>query len=39
MVVTDLELHKLQRENAKDIEEDTWTTPSLLMRLLKGGGF
>lgn len=37
MVVTDLELHKLQRENAKGIEDGTWVTSSLLMRLFKDG--
>lgn len=35
MLVPDLELHKLQRENAKGIEDSTWITPSLLMHLFK----
>lgn len=35
MVVPDLELHKLQRENAKGIEDDTRITLPLLMCLFK----
>lgn len=37
LVVPDLELHKLQRENAKGIEDDTQITPSLLVHLFKDG--
>lgn len=39
LVVTDLEFHKLQGENAEGTENDTWTTPSLLMWLLTDEGF